>query len=179
MTRGRGGGTIPPKNDDVINEQPLMNYLGRTLNTNLRILSGRGYSPLCRQNFRKKSYGCGGYPPSPLYRHSPKKCSSKRTKNCVLCPKNTCFFVKKSYGFGGQPPSPLYGRDFWQRQSYRQNPQSCIWCTPLGKRSNTTLQILSVRGVSPPLTDKILAKIQYTICLTFIKLLLNTPQTKS
>ena len=31
MTRGRGGGTIPPKNDDVIYEQPLMLARGETV----------------------------------------------------------------------------------------------------------------------------------------------------
>ena len=28
MTRGRGGGWLPPENDDVIYEQPLKNDLG-------------------------------------------------------------------------------------------------------------------------------------------------------
>ena len=52
--------------------------------------------PLYGQNFRqKKGYGFGGYPPLPLYGHSPEKCSSKSAKNGVFCPKNTCFWSKK------------------------------------------------------------------------------------
>ena len=71
--------------------------LGGTSNTTLRILSVRGVPPLLYgQNFRqKKGYGFGGYPPPPLYGHSPEKSSLKSAKNGDFCPKNTCFWSKK------------------------------------------------------------------------------------
>ena len=55
-----------------------------------------GTPPPLRTKFSpKKSYGFGGYPPPPLYGHSPEKMSSKSAKNGVFCPKNTCFWSKK------------------------------------------------------------------------------------
>ena len=71
--------------------------LGRWSNTTMRNLSVRGVPPppLQTKILQKKSYGFGGYPPPPLYGHSPEKCSSKSARNGVFCPKNTCFWSKK------------------------------------------------------------------------------------
>ena len=73
------------------------------------IRKGGTPSPFSDKNFAKKKLRIRGVPPLPLCGHLPEIFSSKRAKNGVFYPKNTCFLSKKRLRIRGVPPLPLYG----------------------------------------------------------------------